>query len=370
MAALPSNRPSQSPPQPAQPALPAPPAQGAQPGAPPARREKRPARKQVKWIITALVLAVAGYFGYRYWHEASLFVSTDDAYVRANQVEITAQVAGPVVKVYVRDQQAVKTGDPLFDIDARNYEIALERAKAQLQIARQAMSQEGAAIASAQAVLAQRRAEEQNARSVWNRNQQLVKSGFISPQASETSRTQLTTAEAAVKAAQAEVEKAKSALGRSGEDNAAVQAAAAAVKQAELDLQRTRVVAPADGVIANFSLQPGNTVEPGVPLFVLVSNQQFWVDANFKETQLDEIHPGQRATVVSDMYPDHVFHGVVQSLAGGSGTAFSLLPAQNATGNWVKVTQRVPVRVRIEDPDPRYPLRIGTTATVKVEKAS
>ena len=119
----------------------------------------------------------------------------------------------------------------------------------------------------------------------------------------------------------------------------------------------------------SLSLRPGNTVQPGAPLFVVIGDQDYWVDANFKETELKEIRPGQKATIKSDVYPDHPFHGVVQSLSGGSGTAFSLLPAQNATGNWVKVTQRVPVRIRVEDPDPQHPLRIGTTATVKVRKA-
>jgi membrane fusion protein (multidrug efflux system) len=140
------------------------------------------------------------------------------------------------------------------------------------------------------------------------------------------------------------------------------------VKQAEIDLERTRVVAPTNGTIANLSLRPGNTVAPNVPLFVVISDQEFWVDANFKETQLKEIRVGQKATIESDVYPDHPFHGVVQSVSGGSGAAFSLLPPQNATGNWVKVTQRVPVRIRVEDPDPQHPLRIGTTATVKVRK--
>ena len=129
------------------------------------------------------------------------------------------------------------------------------------------------------------------------------------------------------------------------------------------------MTAPTNGVIANLSLQPGNTVSPNVPLFVVISDQEFWVDANFKETQLKEIRVGQKATIESDVYPDHPFHGVVQSVSGGSGAAFSLLPPQNATGNWVKVTQRVPVRIRVEDPDPQHPLRIGTTATVKVRKS-
>jgi len=232
------------------------------------------------------------------------------------------------------------------------------------------MSQEGAGITAAEAVLAQRRAEAENARSTWQRNLALVKSGFISSQAAETSRTQVATAEAAVKAAQADLERARSALGRSGDENAAVQAAAAAVKQAQLDLDRTEVRSPANGIIASFTLRPGNSVQPGAPLFVVIANDEYWVDANFKETQLKEIHPGQKATVASDVYPDHAFHGTVVSLSGGSGAAFSLLPPQNATGNWVKVTQRVPVRVRIDDPDPQHPLRIGTTATVRVEKAS
>ncbi len=127
-------------------------------------------------------------------------------------------------------------------------------------------------------------------------------------------------------------------------------------------------MAPTAGLGANLTLQPGNTVQPGVPLFVVISDNEFWVDANFKETQLKEIRTGQHAQVTVDMYPDHPFRGTVQSLAGGSGTAFSLLPPQNATGNWVKVTQRVPVRIRVEDPDPQHPLRIGTSATVDVRK--
>ena len=259
-------------------------------------------------------------------------------------------------------------GDPLFEIDPANYEIALARAQAQLALARQQAGQQDAAVSSAEATLAQRRAEEANARSNWARNQQLMKSGFLSPQGGEAARTALQTAQAATKAAEANVAQAKSTLGSTGDENAAVQAAAAAVKAAELDVERTRVTAPTAGIIANFSLRPGNTVQVGVPLFVVISDQEFWVDANFKETELADIHPGQKAEIHSDIYPKKTFHGTVQSLSGGSGSAFSLLPPQNATGNWVKVTQRVPVRVRIEDADAQHPLRIGTTATVKVIK--
>jgi membrane fusion protein (multidrug efflux system) len=352
-------------------AAPAPNAAPTQPAASPApaRSGRPPRRRRVKWIIAAVVLVALVIGGVLYWREASRFTSTDDAYVNGNQVEVTALVAGTVQAVHVVDQQAVKEGAPLFDIDPANYEIALARAQAQLAIAKQQASQEGAAVSSAEAVLAQRRAEAANARSNWARNQQLMKSGFLSAQGGEAARTAVQTAEAAVKAAEAGVAQARSTLGATGDENAAVQAAAAQVKAAELDLARTHVTATSSGVIANLTLRPGNTVQVGVPLFVVISDKEFWVDANFKETELGDIRPGQKAEVHSDLYPDRVFHGTVQSLSGGSGAAFSLLPPQNATGNWVKVTQRVPVRVRIDDADPQHPLRIGTTATVKVLKA-
>ena len=329
---------------------------------------RRPGGKQLKWIIAAIVLLAAAVSGLRYWHESSLYESTDNAYVGANQVEVTAQITGTVTEVHVQDQQHVKAGDPLFDIAPANYQLAVSKAQAALELARQGTTQLSAGVASAQAALAQRRAEELNARNTWLRNQQLMKSGFLSPQGAEQSRTAVVTAEAATRAAEANVAQARAQLGATGEENANVQAAAAALDQAKLDLARTHVVAPTDGVIANFSLQPGNVVQPGVPLFVIVASQEFWVDANFKETQLKTIRPGQHATITTDMYPDHPFEGIVQSVAGGAGSAFSLLPPQNATGNWVKVTQRVPVRVRIENPDPQHPLRIGTSATVKVRK--
>jgi len=340
----------------------------ATPAPPPSRSGRGPRRRQVKWIAAAVVLVAAAFFGGRYFLEARQFVETDNAYVQANQVDVAAQVAGPVTRVMVRDQQAVHAGDVLFEIDPRNYDIAVARARAQLELARQGVSQESAGVSAAEATLAQRRAEAENARNAWVRNQQLMKSGFLSPQGAENARTQLQTAEAAVKAAEANVAQARSALGQGGDQNAAVQAATAALRQAELDLERTQVKSPVDGVIANFTLQPGNTVTPGTPLFVVISDREFWVDANFKETQLKEIRPGQHAEIRSDVYPDHVFHGVVQSVSGGSGAAFSLLPPQNATGNWVKVTQRVPVRIKVEDPDPEHPLRIGTSTTVKVRK--
>ena len=330
---------------------------------PPPRKSRR---KIVRLAIVAAVLVALIAAGVLYWLHARGFASTDDAYVNANTVDVAAQVAGQVVNVYVQDQQRVAAGAPLFDIDPRNYEAAVARAEAQLALARQSEQQQVAAVAAAQAQLAQRQAEEVNARHSNQRTQELVAGGFFSKQGGEQARTQALTAQAAVRAAEAALAQARSALCATGSENASVRAAEAALAQARLDLERTKVTAPAAGVVANLSLRPGNTVTPGTPLFSIVGDEEYWIDANFKETELSRIRPGQKTRVTVDMYPKHPFEGVVESVSAGSGAAFSLLPPQNATGNWVKVTQRVPVRVRVVDTDPAYPLRIGTTATVRV----
>jgi len=327
-------------------------------------------KKLIKWVVIAGVIIAAAVFGYRYWIHGQRYATTDNAYLNANTVEVAAQVSGSVTKVYVRDNQPVNVGDPLFDIDKRPFEVALEKANAQLQLAKQSVSQQNAAILAAEAQVSQRRAELENARSNNARTQRLVRQGFLSEQGAETARTGQATAEAAFHAAQANLEQARSALGETGPNNASIQAAEAAVHQAELDLEHAHVVASTKGTVANLTLRPGNTVQPGGPLFAIISTQEYWADANFKETELEDIRPGQHATITTDMYPDHPFNGVVESVSGGSGTAFSLLPPQNATGNWVKVTQRVPVRVRVVNPDPNFPLRIGTTATVEISIAN
>jgi membrane fusion protein, multidrug efflux system len=334
-------------------------------------RATRPAdtispRKLVKWALILFAVIVAAILGWRYWRNAELYASTDNAYINADKVEIASQVQGPVQKVYVSENQPVKAGDPLFDIDPQPYRLALEKTEAQLRLAGQSVSQESAAVTAAEAQVAQRRAELTNAEDNYRRTRRLMTQGFLSKQGGESAATQVSTAAAALRAAQANLEQARSALGTIGNDNASMRAAQAAVAQARLDLQNTHVVAPADGVVTNISLRPGNIVQPGAPQFVIISNRGFWIDANFKETELKRIRTGEKVTIDVDMYPDRSFHGIVESVSGGSGTAFSLLPPQNATGNWVKVTQRVPVRVRVIDPDPRYPLRVGTTATVKV----
>ncbi len=270
-------------------------------------------------IIVFFVLSGLVWFGVReYKHH---YLSTDDAYVNANVVQITPRITGKVIKLYVSNNQYVKKDQRLFDIDPEPFQLAIDSAQAQL-----AMSS----------------AELENALLTKNRTLALVPKKFLSRQDGDN-------AIANFKAATAKAELAKAALA-----------------QANLNLTYTNVTAPTSGWVTNVSLRTGDIVTENQALFALISDEEFWVDANFKETEMAAIKPKQTAIIVTDLYPNHRFTGVVESISGSSGAAFSLLPPQNATGNWVKVTQRVPVRVRVLTPDTALPLRVGTSATVTI----
>jgi membrane fusion protein (multidrug efflux system) len=181
---------------------------------------------------------------------------------------------------------------------------------------------------------------------------------------------ELTVAKQAVIAAKDNLAEARAKRGKDGDQNAQIIAAKAAVAQATLDLQYTNVYAPANGQLAEMTLQPGQTVTAYQSLFSLVEDHTWWAMANMKETNLNRVRVGQKAVVQVDMYPSHPFHGIVKSISPGSGSSFALLPAENATGNWVKVTQRFPVRVEIQNPDAHFPLRIGASCTVTIDTQS
>lgn len=282
-------------------------------------------RRLMRRVVLVFALASVAGGGYWYWNYSRLVISTDNAYVSANVVEIASQVTGPATRVYVDNNQRVEQGAPLFDIDPQAFALAADKAEANLR---------------------QRQAELRNARTNEQRVRALVKEKFLSYQAGDDATMAVSTAEAAVAAA------------------------GASLAQAKLDLAHTHVFAPVRGTVANLSLRPGTVVAASNPLFAVIASDEYWVDANFKETELEHIRPGDTAEIHVDSYPDRMFHGRVDSLSGGAGAAFSLLPAQNATGNWVKVTQRVPVKVIVLDPDPDHPLRIGTSAEVTVRISS
>ena len=327
-------------------------------------------RLSPKTLLIAVAIAGAAIAGAWYWHRSQLYQSTDDAYVNARVVQVSSLVMGQVVNVPIHDNQFVHRGDILFEIDRRPFEAALGEAEGRLRQAQQGNRQDQSDLLAAQADVAQQQATLTNAEANLRRTSELVKENFMSKQTLDDARARLNAAKASVDAAKARVEKAREALAKTPAGvTPAVRIAQAQVDKARLDLEHTVMRAPEDGWITRFDLTPGTVVTPGNPLFAIVVANSFWVDANFKETELSGVVPGRPATIVVDMYPDHAFHGKVESLAGGTGAAFSLLPPQNANGNWVKVAQRVPVRVSIDDPDTAHPLRVGATATVTVSVA-
>jgi membrane fusion protein (multidrug efflux system) len=320
-----------------------------------------------RWLLIVVVALALAAGGWAWWRHAARFLSTDDAYVGAHVIQIVPQVAGKIVRVAVHDNQLVRRGELLFEIDPEPYRLALIRAQAQLALARQQARADTADVAVARAQVSEQSALAANAGALARRDEALVAKGFLSPQADETAKDQARAAASGLTAARARLQQARAVAGSVGVETAGVRQAQAKLAQAELDLAHTRVTTPTNGQVSQLGLRPGDVVAGGQAVFALVDSSEFWVDANFKETELARIRVGQAATVSVDLYPDRVFHGVVESVSPGAGSAFSLLPPENASGNWVKVAQRVPVRVRILDPDSEHPLRLGVSATVSID---
>lgn len=322
---------------------------------------------KLRWIILSLAfLLVAGAL-FAYWQYQERHPSTSDAYVNANVVRIAAQVGGPLTQVYVSDHQRVHTGEPLFDIDPAVFTLAVAQAQAQLRLAEQTVAANRAAVAAADAQLHVQQAQRVEAQRDFQRIQALVRKGDASAAQLDAANARLKSVLAQQDAAQAILEQARRTLGEDGADNAGIRAAQANLSRAQLDLQHSHVRAPADGRIADFNLRKGTTVEANVPLFALVETRGHWVQANYKETDLQTLRPGQPAQIRVDMFPSTVLHGQVQSISPASGASFSLLPPENATGNWVKVTQRFPVNIRIDDSPQARMLPLGASAQVVID---
>ena len=321
----------------------------------------------VNRIFFLLLLVALGAGAYVYWERSTHVRATDNAYVNAEVAQISALVSGRIVAMYIKDSQFVKKGDKLFDVDPAPYKVAVEKARAQVALARQGSSQDGAEVRALEAELARQSAELQNAEVSKARAESLVAKGFLARQAVDDAASKVITGRAAVEQAKARIEKARMVVAPANVSSPAVAAAQASLAQAQLDLDRTRVTAPQAGWVINKSLTAGTTVNPGQPLFALIADKSFWVDANFKETELPGLNPGMPADIHIDMYPGHRFPGHIESIGGGTGSAFSLLPPQNATGNWVKVAQRIPVRIRFDEYDPLFVPRVGSTATVTIQ---
>jgi membrane fusion protein, multidrug efflux system len=322
--------------------------------------------KTNKKVIAIALALIAMLAGFAIMHYYGLTRSTENAYINADVVNVAAQVSGRVTAVYVKDNQHVRKGDPLFDIDPEPFAIALTRAQADLALARQSARGDNAEVSVARAQIAQTESDLANARASYARDQELVAQHFLSQQALDDAQTKQQSLQAGMEQARAKLAKAL-AVPQQPEERGDVLKAQAEIQQARLDLEHTHVTAAQDGQISNLTLTAGSLVGAGAPLFALIAENSFHIDANFKETELPGIHPGQDVDIKIDMYPGQLFKGTVESISGGTGTAFSLLPPQNATGNWVKIAQRVPVRIKLAPTDAAHPLRIGATATVSVQ---
>jgi membrane fusion protein, multidrug efflux system len=320
-------------------------------------------------LVGVPLIAVAG--GVYWWLSGGRFVSTDNAYVKAHIVQIAPEISGQVRRVLVRDHAAVAAGDTLLTIESRPFKLALDSADAELDQARTHVETLRGMWREAMSELADADARADYFRRQWQRQEELAVKGVASASKRDESQNEARAAADRVATAREKLQRVLTALNGDPElqadEHPAVREKIAARERAALDLARTTVRAPVDGVVVNVRVQQGEQVKAATPLFALVVVSRPWVEANFKETELTHVREGQRATVVLDTYPDTTWEAVVESLSPATGAEFAILPPQNASGNWVKVVQRLPVKLRLVPHDGEPPLRAGMTATVSID---
>lgn len=339
-----------------------------QPASTATKKKRRPGRLL---LMAALPLALVAGGGY-VWVTGGRYQETENANLQQAKVAIASDTAGRIVQVGIADNQVVKQGDVLFVVDPAPYQIALAQADAAVAVARVGVEQLRAAYSQSMAQEKSATSEVDYAQSQFDRASDLAQKGINTKSSLDQAKNDLDKAKQQATVAQQGIISAKAALAGNPDietdKHPTVMAALAARDKAAYDLAQTTVKAPADGVISRASsFKVGQYVGSGTPLFSLVETGDTWIDANFKETQLTHMKPGQKAEIVVDTYPGRKFEATVKAIGAGTGAEFSLLPAQNATGNWVKVTQRIPVRLELTDPESRMMLRTGMSADVTVD---
>ncbi len=332
--------------------------------------KKKGKRRRLLLLLTLLFIIIAVAWGIYWFLVLRHFEETDDAYVAGNQVQIMAQVSGSVTKVWADNTDYVQKGDVLVTLDETDAQQAFEKAQTELASSVRQTRQQMINSKQLQANINVQKTALSQAQTDLNRRVPLGSANLIG-------REELQHARDAVASAQAQLDVAiqqynanqAMILGTRLEDQPAVKQAATEVRNAWLALQRTKIVSPLTGYVSRRSVQPGAQISPTTPLMAVVPATNLWVDANFKETQLAHMRIGQSVTVVSDVYGDDIkYTGKVVGLDMGTGSAFSLLPAQNATGNWIKVVQRLPVRIELDQKQlTDHPLRIGLSTLVTVD---
>ena len=323
-------------------------------------------------VLSVFVLAGGGYAAWWLVH-GRYHETTDDAYVGGNLVQITPQVAGTVISIHADDTDYVKGGQTLVTLDKADARVSVEQAEAQLAKTVRSVRNLRATSTGGEANVAMRRAELRKAEQDLARRRSIEASGAVSGEELQHAIDSVSSARAALDAAQQELAAQRAMVDRTDvHDHPDVRAAAARVREAYLTLARTAIPAPVSGFVARRSVQVGQRVAPGNVLMSVAPLEDVWVDANFKENQLASLRPGQPVTLVADAYGSSVeFHGKVAGFGAGTGAAFALLPAQNASGNWIKVVQRVPVRIALERKElDAHPLQIGLSMKVDVDTHS
>ena len=358
------------------------------PTPPPVQPDRSSNRGKALGIVAIVVVLGLSYGGYT-WYEDRAEESTDNAYVQGNVVQITPQIGGTVSAIQADDTDFVKSGQTVVQLDTADAQVALQTAQAQLaQAVRQVRSLYAnnttleAQITLHEADVTKAQIEVNRASDDLARRQSLTGSGAVSREEVAHAQAVVTQAQASLNAARNGVTAARDQLlsgrtqtdGTSLEGHPSVMAASAKVREAYLTLHRSTITAPVDGYVAKRTVQVGQRIAAGTPLMSVIALKALWVDANFKEVQLRNIRIGQPVTLTADLYGKRVvYHGTVAGMSAGTGAAFSLLPAQNATGNWIKVVQRVPVRIRLDPQEiTASPLRVGLSmeATVNVSDQS
>ena len=341
---------------------------GAAEAAAPTPNTKHKSRNRLLWVLgPAIVLGGAGWL----YLTSGRFVSTDNAYVQADHATIAPQIGGRVVEVLVHDNQPVRTGDVLFRIDPEPLQIAMTRMQAQMESVRSLLDAGRAGYRSAQADLASAEEALRVNERQYERMKEMRTKGLVAQKDVDDAANNYANAKGKRDSDAAALTKAQGILGglpnTKNEDLAGYKLAQAQYEQAKLDLDHATVRAPIDGVVGKVTLQPGDFLATGQAAMPLVATHTLWVDANFKETDLTHVSVGQPATIEVDTYPGKKWNAHVASISPASGAEFSLLPAQNATGNWVKIVQRIPVRLAIDDAANGPTLRAGMSAIVEID---
>lgn len=318
-------------------------------------------------VVPAIAIAVGGYF----YAKSGRYVTTENAYVKATKIAVSADIDARVERVFVSANERVKAGDVLIELDGRDYEIEFREAEAEIARTRSAVKQLKANYRAELAQLAEERSRIDQLRKQYDRFKNLAERGIAPSQKFEEVEAELTTAERRVATQQERVAQAALTIGgdldRPVEEHPLFLKAEAARDEALLKLERTRVRAPVSGVVTVLNLEQGEYVEKGRALFAIVDDSRPWIEANLKETQLTHVTAGQEVEIGIDAYPGVVWRARVSSIAPSTGAEFSVLPAQNASGNWVKVVQRVPVKLELLPGQDKPILRAGMTADIAID---